>query len=82
MSVPALVSESLARKYTLISRAECGCAEAILHNAQEAPQDAARMLIEGMQQGRRVECLPAQLTGEIPWTCPAHQVKGAGGTTA
>ncbi len=82
MSAPALVSESLARKYTLISRADCGCAAAILHNAQEAPQDAARMLIQGMRQGRRVECLPVQVAGEIPWTCLAHQVKGAGGTTA
>ena len=77
MNVPAFARQCLAHRYTLITRSECGCAASILHNAQESSEAATRVMIDGMRQGRRVECLPALVAAEIPWTCTIHQLEGA-----
>lgn len=77
MNAHAFARQCLAHRYTLITRSECGCAASILHNAQESPEAATRVMIDGMRQGRRVECLPALVAAEIPWTCTIHQLEGA-----
>lgn len=71
MNVPAFASQCQAHRYTLITRSECGCVASILHNAQESPEAATRVMIDAMRQGRRVECLPALVAAEDLHHSPA-----------